>query len=145
MAVRGKVLGRRRLADVAGIVTPDTILRWYRRLVARKYDGSRRWGPGSGRRHRVSSRARRSPLSGLDRYGARAGRDRTRKTGASLACGQATVSRVTRNLEPRAWSGPPPRSLGLTAVGKVVGEFVVGGQKREEMVRDLPGAIATPG
>jgi hypothetical protein len=25
---------------VAGIVTPDTILRWYRRLIARKYDGS---------------------------------------------------------------------------------------------------------
>ena len=28
------------LAQVAGIVTPDTILRWYRRLIARKYDGS---------------------------------------------------------------------------------------------------------
>ena len=41
LAVKGKVLGRRRLADVAGIVTPDTILRWYRRLVAKKYDGSK--------------------------------------------------------------------------------------------------------
>jgi hypothetical protein len=40
LAVKGKALGRRRLADVAGIVTPDTILRWYRRLVAEKYDGS---------------------------------------------------------------------------------------------------------
>jgi hypothetical protein len=40
LAVKGKVLGRRRLTDVAGIVTPDTILRWYRRLVAKKYDGS---------------------------------------------------------------------------------------------------------
>ena len=40
LAVKGKALGRRRLADVAGIVTPDTILRWYRRLVATKYDGS---------------------------------------------------------------------------------------------------------
>jgi hypothetical protein len=39
--VKGKVLGRRRLADIAGIVTPDTILRWYRRLVAKKYDGSK--------------------------------------------------------------------------------------------------------
>ena len=38
--MKGKALGRRRLADVAGIVTPDTILRWYRRLVATKYDGS---------------------------------------------------------------------------------------------------------
>src|SRR4029078_10386945 len=41
LAVKGKVLGRRQLAAVAGIVTPDTILRWYRRLVAKKYDGSK--------------------------------------------------------------------------------------------------------
>ena len=40
LAVKGKVLGRRRLAGIAGIVTPDTILRWYRTLVAKKYDGS---------------------------------------------------------------------------------------------------------
>jgi putative transposase len=46
LAVKGQVLGRRVLGEVAGIVTPDTILRWYRRLVARKYDGSRRRGPG---------------------------------------------------------------------------------------------------
>ena len=46
LAVKGKVLGRRRLAAVAGIVTPDTILRWYRRLVAAKYDGSMKRRPG---------------------------------------------------------------------------------------------------
>jgi putative transposase len=46
LAVKGKVLGRRRLASIAGIVTPDTILRWYRRLVAKKYDGSNRRRPG---------------------------------------------------------------------------------------------------
>jgi transposase InsO family protein len=46
LAVKGKVLGRRRLADVSGIVTPDTILRWYRRLVAQKYDGSHKRRPG---------------------------------------------------------------------------------------------------
>lgn len=46
LAVKGQVLGRRRLAAVAGIVTPDTILRWYRRLVAKKYDGSKRRRPG---------------------------------------------------------------------------------------------------
>ena len=33
LAVRGHKLGRRVLTQVAGIVTPDTILRWYRRLV----------------------------------------------------------------------------------------------------------------
>src|ERR1700681_4905694 len=46
LAVKGKVLGRRRLADIAGIVTPDTILRWYRRLVTKKYDGSKTRRPG---------------------------------------------------------------------------------------------------
>lgn len=46
LAQKGKVLGRRRLGDIAGIVTPDTILRWYRRLVAKKYDGSRKRRPG---------------------------------------------------------------------------------------------------
>jgi transposase InsO family protein len=46
LAVKGKALGRRGLADVAGIVTPDTILRWYRRLVATKYDGSKKRRPG---------------------------------------------------------------------------------------------------
>src|SRR5262245_59451717 len=46
LAVKGKVLGRRRLAAVAGIVTPDTILRWYRTLVANKYDGSAARRPG---------------------------------------------------------------------------------------------------
>ena len=46
LAVKGKVIGRRRLAAVAGIVTPDTILRWYRRLIAKKYDGSKTGRPG---------------------------------------------------------------------------------------------------
>jgi len=46
LAVKGKVLGRRRLAGIAGIVTPDTILRWYRTLVTKKYDGSHARRPG---------------------------------------------------------------------------------------------------
>jgi hypothetical protein len=46
LAVKGKVLGRRHLAAVAGIITPDTILRWYRQLVAKKYDGSKTRRPG---------------------------------------------------------------------------------------------------
>jgi len=46
LAVKGKVLGRRQLAAVAGIVTPYTILRWYRRLVAKKYDSSKTRRPG---------------------------------------------------------------------------------------------------
>ena len=46
LAVRGQKLGRRVLMQVAGIVTPDTILRWYRRLVAQANGGSARRGRG---------------------------------------------------------------------------------------------------
>jgi transposase InsO family protein len=42
LAVKGRTVGRRRLGEIAGLVTPDTILRWYRELIARKYDGSAR-------------------------------------------------------------------------------------------------------
>jgi putative transposase len=33
-------LGRTRLQEVATIATPETLLRWYRRLIAEKFDGS---------------------------------------------------------------------------------------------------------
>ncbi len=46
LAVRAKKLGRKVLGEVASLVTPDTLLAWHRRLIARKYDGSRRRGPG---------------------------------------------------------------------------------------------------
>jgi hypothetical protein len=34
-------LGRKALAEVAVVARPDTILRWFRKLVAHKFDGSR--------------------------------------------------------------------------------------------------------
>src|SRR6266540_2789047 len=46
LAVKGRVLGRRVLGELAGFVTPDTILRWYRELIAAKYDGTARRGAG---------------------------------------------------------------------------------------------------
>jgi hypothetical protein len=33
-------LGRQRLKAIATIATPDTLLRWYMRLIAQKFDGS---------------------------------------------------------------------------------------------------------
>src|SRR6266852_3882 len=41
LAEIGKRLGRKALEQVACVAKPDTILAWYRRLVARKFDGSR--------------------------------------------------------------------------------------------------------
>src|SRR3989441_12949880 len=39
LAVKAKKLGRRILAQVATVVTPETLLAWHRKLVAKKYDG----------------------------------------------------------------------------------------------------------
>jgi hypothetical protein len=41
LAEIGKRLGRKALWDVACVAKPDTILAWYRRLVAQKFDGSK--------------------------------------------------------------------------------------------------------
>ena len=46
LAVRAKKLGRRVLHELATIVTPETLLVWHRRLIARKYDGSKQRGAG---------------------------------------------------------------------------------------------------
>ncbi len=54
LAAKGKLIGRKALRDVGSIVTPDTILRWYRTLVAKKYDGSNKRGRGRPRTpHRI--------------------------------------------------------------------------------------------
>jgi len=66
-------LGRRALEEIANAAKPDTILGWYRKLVAQKFDGSRaRRGLG---RPRVSRHieelivriARENPAWGYDR------------------------------------------------------------------------------
>jgi hypothetical protein len=47
LAEIGHRLGRKALAEVATVARPDTILAWYRKLVARKFDGSKaRRSPG---------------------------------------------------------------------------------------------------
>ena len=46
LAAKAKALGRRTLRELETLVTPDTLLRWHRQLIARKYDGGGRRGPG---------------------------------------------------------------------------------------------------
>ena len=46
LAAKGKRLGRKVLAEVCTLVTPETVLRWYRTLIAKKYDGSAKRGVG---------------------------------------------------------------------------------------------------
>ena len=46
LAGKAKGLGRKILAEVATIVTPETLLAWHRKLIAQKYEGTSKRGPG---------------------------------------------------------------------------------------------------
>ena len=46
LAVLAHKLGRKSLAEICQSFSPDTLFRWHRDLVARKYDGSKRKGMG---------------------------------------------------------------------------------------------------
>jgi len=44
LAEIAKRLGRQALAQIAGVAKPDTILAWFRELIAKKFDGSKQRG-----------------------------------------------------------------------------------------------------
>ena len=72
LALKGKILGRKRLEEVGTLFTPDTILRWHRMLVAKKWDYSDRKKPGRPRIRQVIVDlilrfARENPTWGYDR------------------------------------------------------------------------------
>ena len=46
LASRAKLVGHKLLAQVATIVTPETLLAWHRKLIAQKYDGAAHRAPG---------------------------------------------------------------------------------------------------
>src|SRR3982074_1724479 len=46
LARKAQALGRKVLNELETLVTPDTLLRWYRELVASKWNYSHRRGPG---------------------------------------------------------------------------------------------------
>jgi hypothetical protein len=89
LAAKAKKVGRKGLSEIETLVSPDTLLRWYRQLIARKYDDSRRRRPGRARtaaeiRDLVLRMARENPRWGytrirgaLDNLGHEIGRNRS--------------------------------------------------------------------
>jgi len=74
LAAKGKVLGRKALGQITTIVTPDTIRRWDRELIAQKWDYSGRQTKKPGRpptseeiTQLVLQMARENPSWGYDR------------------------------------------------------------------------------
>src|SRR5450759_1631302 len=80
LAEIGKRLGRMALAEVAQIVRPETILGWHRKLIARKFDGSKqRTSVG---RPRPDDRGVGAPVcSGESQLGIQADRRRPEQSG----------------------------------------------------------------
>jgi putative transposase len=56
LATLAKRVGRKALFDISNIFSPDTLMKWHRKLVAHKYDGSKNRGKGG--RPRVSDELR---------------------------------------------------------------------------------------
>src|SRR5438094_5376043 len=46
LARKAKVVGRKALLELDTVVSPDTLMRWHRRLIAQKWDFAHRRGPG---------------------------------------------------------------------------------------------------
>jgi transposase InsO family protein len=100
LAAKGKGLGRRALEQLAGVVSPDTILRWYRELIANKYDGAarrdgRRSGTAASLQRLVVQFATENPTWGYTRI-----RGALRNLGHEL--GRNTIKRILagHRLEP---------------------------------------------
>src|ERR1700690_88097 len=106
LAEKGRPLGRRRLAQVASLATPETILRWYREKVAAKYDGSLA-RPAAGRDRSRDDRvgqlltiARENPSWGYTRL-------RGALTNLGLDLGRSTIARILKDngIEPAPLRG----------------------------------------
>jgi hypothetical protein len=88
LAVKGQRFGRQVLRQVATIVTPDTILRWYRRLIAGTFTLPR---PGCPRNRGLSRSGRHSrPFE----------RDRGKHVRLPNPVGATADRRVTHRLAP---------------------------------------------
>src|SRR5437762_8947954 len=109
LAEIGKRMGRKALREVACVARPDTILAWYRRLVAQKFDGSKlRQYPG------------RPPVSGeVEALVIRMARENSgwgydRIVGALANLGHHVSDQTVGNILRRHGIGPAPKRSQIT-------------------------------
>ena len=109
LAEIGKRLGRKVLREVACVARPDTILAWYRRLVAQKFDGSKhRQYPG------------RPPVcSEVEAFVVRMARENSgwgydRIVGALANLGHALSDQTVKNILRRHGVAPAPKRSQVT-------------------------------
>ncbi|MGE0711659.1 MAG: hypothetical protein AB7N76_03920 [Planctomycetota bacterium] len=102
LAAKAKPLGRERLLALEPLVTPDTLLRWYRRLAARRYDSS---GAGQRKPGRPRTRAELADLvaqvaSENPTFGYTRIRDTLGNLGHELARSTVAAILARRGIEP---------------------------------------------
>ena len=106
----GKRVGRRALAEIAYVAKPDTILAWYRKLVAQKFDGSKhRQYPG---RPPISSEAE-TLVVRLAKENSGWGYDRI--VGALANLGHRLSDQTVKNVLRRHGIAPAPKRSQVTS------------------------------
>ena len=109
LAEIGKRLGRKALKEVARVAKPDTILAWYRQLIAQKFDGSKhRSYPGRPRVGRevtdlIIRMARENSGWGYDRI-----------VGALVNLGHVVSDQTVGNILHRFCIAPAPKRSRIT-------------------------------
>jgi len=110
LAEIGKRLGRKALRDVSCVAKPDTILAWYRRLIAQKFDGSKhRQYPG---RPPVSSEVE-ALVVRMARENSGWGYDRI--VGALANLGHRLSDQTVKNVLRRHGIAPAPKRSQVTS------------------------------
>jgi hypothetical protein len=102
LAEKARAVGRAALGQLNTVVTPDTLLRWYRSLVAAKYDGAERKGPGRPRTRQditelIRQMARENPSWGY-----------TRIRGALFNVGHEVARNTVKNVLTASGLEPAP-------------------------------------
>jgi hypothetical protein len=109
LAEIGKRLGRKALREIACVARPDTILMWYRKLVAQKFDGSKnRQYPG---RPRVDPKIEKLVVR-MARENSGWGYDRI--VGALANLGHQLSDQTVKNILRRHGIAPAPKRSQIT-------------------------------